>query len=157
MVDKIQSLYQGRPPSIQDFDTRVPLIFSDKYEELESWTPFAFSESAKNYPGSPAYSVSTFTELCKLCVIMNKIINKVYAEKSAKKESSELWNDRETLQKELEKWSSELPDHLVYSTVQVDKGVTVPPPHVISLQYSYFHMTVRIRELTFVGPCTMCF
>ena len=35
VVDKIQSLYQGRPASLQEFDIRVPLTFNDNYEELE--------------------------------------------------------------------------------------------------------------------------
>ena len=35
VVDKIQSLYQGRPASLQEFDIRVPLTFNDTYEELE--------------------------------------------------------------------------------------------------------------------------
>ena len=35
VVDKIQSLYQGRPASLQEFDNRVPLTFNDNYEELE--------------------------------------------------------------------------------------------------------------------------
>jgi hypothetical protein len=76
VVDKIQSLYQGRPVSLQEADTRVPILFQDQYEELEHWTPFAYSETQR-YPGSPAYSVSTFTELCKLSVIMNAILNNV--------------------------------------------------------------------------------
>lgn len=35
VVDKIQSLYQGRPASLQEFDIRVPLTFNDDFEELE--------------------------------------------------------------------------------------------------------------------------
>jgi hypothetical protein len=33
VVDKIQSLYQGRPASLQDFDTQVSLAFLDHYED----------------------------------------------------------------------------------------------------------------------------
>lgn len=132
VVDKIQSLYQGRPPSLQDHHTHVPVLFNDKFEELEHWKPFAFNDSAGNSPGSPAYSVSTFSELCRLCVIMNRIINKVYAEKSARKGSAKLCAARETLGKQLQEWSEGLPKHLVYSSIS--EGKVVPPPHVISLQ-----------------------
>jgi len=132
VVDQIQSLYQGRPPSLQEHHTHVPVLFNDKFEELERWKPFAFNDYAGNYPGSPAYSVSTFSELCRLCVIMNRIINKVYAEKSARKGSAKLCAARETLGKQLQEWSEGLPKHLVYSSIS--KGKAVPPPHVISLQ-----------------------
>jgi hypothetical protein len=60
------------------------MVFQDRYEELEHWMPFAYS-GTRDYRGSPAYSISTFTELCKLSVIMNDILNNVYAEKSVKR------------------------------------------------------------------------
>ncbi|KAL7777138.1 hypothetical protein CFE70_007561 [Pyrenophora teres f. teres 0-1] len=64
VIDKIQSLYQGRPISIKESDTLVPIKFQDTYEELDHWTPFAYStQSDATYLGSPAYSVSTFTHL----------------------------------------------------------------------------------------------
>ncbi|KAF7590606.1 hypothetical protein BBP40_002643 [Aspergillus hancockii] len=86
VVDQIQSLYQGRPPSLQGADTNVPLTFLDRYEELEHWTPFAYSGKLNSrYPGSPAYSMSTFADLCKLSMVLNGILNKVYSEKSAKR------------------------------------------------------------------------
>jgi hypothetical protein len=79
VVDKIRSLYQGRPVSLQEADTRVPMVFKDRCEKLEHWMPFAYS-GTRGYPGSPAYSILTFTELCKLSVIMNDILNNVYSE-----------------------------------------------------------------------------
>ncbi|KAH6632432.1 PrpF protein-domain-containing protein [Chaetomium tenue] len=147
VVDKIQSLYQGRPPSLQDIDTRVPLVFRDRYEELDYWTPFAFNASS-NYPGCPAYSVSTFTELCKLCVIMNQIINKLYAEKSVRKHPSQLHDDLEALKKQLELWSRELPEHLVYPSAHASKPT--PPPHVLSLQ-AMFNVLLILLNRPFVS------
>ncbi|KAH8879376.1 DUF453-domain-containing protein [Thozetella sp. PMI_491] len=147
VVDKIQSLYQGRPPSLQDIDTQVPLVFQDRYEELESWTPFAFNDSG-NYPGSPAYSVSTFTELCKLCVIMNQIINKLYAEKSARKHPSQLRGDLEVFKKQLEAWNRDLPAHLVYPSA--DRNRATPAPHVLSLQ-AMFNVLLILLNRPFVS------
>ncbi|CAK7237337.1 hypothetical protein SBRCBS47491_009941 [Sporothrix bragantina] len=46
VVDKIQSLYQGRPVSLQEIETSVPLAFHDEYEELENWQPFAYYTDA---------------------------------------------------------------------------------------------------------------
>ncbi len=146
VVDKIQSLYQGRPLSLQYIDMRVPLVFRDRYEELEHWTPFAFN-APSDFPGSPAYSVSTFTELCKLCILMNHIINKLYAEGSSKKASAQLRGDRESLQKQLEQWNQELPRHLVYASTD---GSRVPPPHVLSL-HCMFNVLLILLNRPFVS------
>src|SRR4051812_36868336 len=107
----MQSLYQGRPASLQEFDARVPLTFLDTYEEFEYWLPFAYTNSAPNYPGSPAYSVSTFTELCKLSVIMNKILTKMYSE-GKKQQPAELVKDQKRLYAEVKSWRRALPEHL---------------------------------------------
>lgn len=130
-MDKIQSLYQGRPATLQDFDIRVSLNFLDTYEDFEYWLPFAYNDSAPSYPGSPAYSVSTFTELCKLSVIMNKILNKMYSAKGIEKQARDLVKYQKALNSDLETWRQQLPDHLEF-----DPSVTVstsPPPHVLSL------------------------
>lgn len=108
VVDKIQSLYQGRPVSLQEADTRVPMVFQDRYEELEHWMPFAYS-GTRDYPGSPAYSISPFPELCKLSVIMNDILNNVYAEKGVKRGPESLAEDLKRIYAALEKWEGALP------------------------------------------------
>jgi hypothetical protein len=128
-VDKIQSLYQGRPVSIRFSDIRVPIIFQDQYEELEHWTPFAYPHTA-NYPGSASFSVSTFTELCKLSVIMNAILDNVYGVQSSKREPH-LVADLEKMQRDLEDWNASLPPHLNFKP---SESRIVPPPHVLSLQ-----------------------
>jgi hypothetical protein len=117
--------------SLQEADTRVPMTFQDRYEELEHWMPFAYS-GTRDYPGSPAYSVSTFTELCKLSVIMNNILNNIYAEKSVRREPQQLAEDLKNRHGDLEKWEAALPLHLRFDVVE-STGI-VPPPHVLSLQ-----------------------
>jgi hypothetical protein len=131
VVDKIQSLYQGRPVSLQEADTRVPMLFLDTYEELEHWKPFAYSSIPDgDYPGSPAYSVSTFVGLCGLSVVMNDVLNYIYAERSFDREPNELSKLLEDLHSKLEAWHIALPAHLRYDAKAL--GVT-PPPHVLSL------------------------
>jgi len=130
-VDKIQSLYQGRPASLQEAEVRVPKLFQDHFEELEHWTPIAYP-GTKNYPGSPAYSVSTFTELCKLSVIMNAILNNVYGVKSSKRNPQRLAEDLDSMHKDLESWQASLPEHLKFDPLMDNESV--PPPHVLSLQ-----------------------
>lgn len=131
-MDKIQSLYQGRPVSIKESDTLVPVKFQDTYEELEHWGPFAYStQSSTAYPGSPAYSISTFKYLCHLSVILGEILSSIYTERSFDSSPGELSSKLESIHQRLAKWHSSLPDHLA---IDVRKATTIPPPHVLSLQ-----------------------
>ncbi|PVH83883.1 hypothetical protein DL98DRAFT_547184 [Cadophora sp. DSE1049] len=143
VVDKIQSLYQGRPVSIQEVDVRTPILFQDQYEELEHWQPFAYSETQR-YPGSPAYSVSTFTELCKLSVIMNSILNIVYGVKSTKMAPELLAGDLERMHDELESWKTGLPEHLAFDPSIPEQAV--PPPHVLSLHSMYNVLLILLHR-----------
>ncbi|OQE14221.1 hypothetical protein PENSTE_c037G00691 [Penicillium steckii] len=142
VVDKIQSLYQGRPPSLQHFDTKVSLLFLDKYEELENWKPFAYSNN-QSYPGSPAYSVSTFTELCRLSLILNGILNKVYSEGSSGRSPNDLLATLNSLNTQLKEWHEALPAHLGF-----DSGASqvTPPPHVLSLLALYNVLLILLHR-----------
>ncbi|RMY69609.1 hypothetical protein D0863_06341 [Hortaea werneckii] len=132
VLDKIQSLYQGRPATLQHAACQVPIAFNDTYEELEHWLPFAYT-STPSYTGSPAYSVSTFTELCKLCIILNSVLDKVYREKASDEQPSRLVDDLHSLESELETWSSNLPPHLAFNAQHSEPASITPPPHVLSL------------------------
>ncbi|KAI9376519.1 PrpF protein-domain-containing protein [Aspergillus egyptiacus] len=112
VVDKIQSLYQGRPVSLKETDALVPIKFLDTYEELEHWQPFAYSTSAPNYPGMPAYSTSTFTFLCKLSLIMSDILSCIYTERSFDQSPTALASNLDQLQLRLDQWQASLPEHL---------------------------------------------
>lgn len=131
VVDKIQSLYQGRPVSIKESDTLVPTKFHDTYEELEQWAPFAYSAQSNDYPGSPAYSVSTFRQLCLLSVILGEILSSIYTERSSKTSPEDLSSKLQNIHQKLVSWRDGLPQHLIF-----DPGKTtfIPPPHVLSMQ-----------------------
>lgn len=130
VVDKIQSLYQGRPVTIKESDTLVPIKFLDTYEELEHWTPLAYlTQSDVAYSGSPAYSISTFKHLCQLSVILSDILSTIYTERSSDKSSAELSTKLESIHATLQAWYRDLPDHLA----DLGKLPTTPPPHVLSL------------------------
>lgn len=132
VVDKIQSLYQGRPVSIKESDTLVPIKFQDTYEELEHWAPFAYStHSSAAYMGSPAYSISTFRHLCQLSVILSDVLSTIYTERSFDSSPGELSSKLESLHLKLTTWRSLLPDHLA---LDIKKTPVTPPPHVLSLQ-----------------------
>ena len=132
VVDKIQSLYQGRPVSIKESDTLVPIKFLDTYEELEHWAPFAYTAQTDSYPGSPAFSVSTFRQLCLLSVILGEILGSIYTERSSKTSPGDLSSRLQDIHQKLIAWRDNLPDHLRFTPA---KATFTPPPHVMSLQY----------------------
>ena len=146
VVDKIQSLYQGRPVSLQHCDTRVSLSFMDHYEELEPWQPFAYSDT-QSYSGSPGYSVSTFIQLCKLSLVLNEILNKVYSERSLNRSPHDLIASLNTLDGQLREWYDALPDHLRFNAHATK---VVPPPHVLSL-LALYHVQVILLHRPFVS------
>jgi hypothetical protein len=132
VVDKIMSLYQGRPVSLQEADTSVPITFLDKFEENENWTPFAYgSDTQASQIGGPAYSVSTFTALCELSRIMNQILNSIYAERIFDRASSELSQLLDDLHSKMESWNQSLAPHLQFDPSRPQSVML--PPHVLSL------------------------
>lgn len=142
VVDKIQSLYQGRPVSLQHLESQVPLTFLDQFEEMEYWKPFAYTNN-RAYTGSPAYGVSTFTELCKLSIILNGILNKVYSERSAIAASHEVIEKLKHLHSDLLAWYQALPPHLQF---EPGRSPSVPPPHVLSLLAMYNVLLILLHR-----------
>lgn len=133
VVDKLHSLYQGRPVSLKEGDAFVPIKFLDSYEELEHWQPFAYSTPAPGYLGSPAYSTSTFACLCKLALVMSDILSSIYTERSHDQSPAELSSMLDKLQLKLDSWRDALPPHLRFDPAKYESP-TFPPPHVFSLQ-----------------------
>lgn len=117
--------------TLKESDTLVPIKFLDTYEEFEHWKPFAYNSQSSDYPGSPAYSVSTFTALCRLSVVMSDILSSIYAERTFDKTTAELSSLLETLDSKLTAWKNSLPEHL---HMDPSKALRPRPPHVFSLQ-----------------------
>ncbi|KAK7186024.1 fungal specific transcription factor domain-containing protein [Paraphaeosphaeria sporulosa] len=143
VVDKIQSLYQGRPVSIKESDTLVPIKFLDSYEELEQWAPFAYSAQSSAYLGSPAYSVSTFRQLCMLSIILEDILSSIYTERSHVTSPGDLSSKLQNIHEKLTSWRSSLPTHLAFDTA---KTSAIPPPHVLSLHAMYNVLTILLHR-----------
>lgn len=133
VVDKMQSLYQGRPATLQARGQQVPIKFLDTYEELEHWSPFAYTADP-TYPGSPSYSVSTFQEFCKLCIILHDVLDKMYCEGSEKRSTDNIIQDVEILESRIQCWMRELRDHLRLDASNGNEYESILPPHVFSLQ-----------------------
>lgn len=131
-MDKIQSLYQGRPVSLQYADIRVPIEFLDTYEEFESWRPFSYSsDTSDEQPDRSVHSVSTFVALCKLSVIMNDILNSIYAEGIFDQSPADLSKMLETLHLKLVNWHGDLAPHLKFDPLK--SSLENPTPHGLSL------------------------
>ncbi|KAJ8119080.1 hypothetical protein OPT61_g70 [Boeremia exigua] len=143
VVDKIQSLYQGRPVSIKESDTLVPIKFLDTYEELEHWAPFAYTAQTNSYPGSPSFSVSTFRQLCLLSVILGEILSSIYTERSSKTSPGDLSSKLQSIHQKLVSWLQSLPDHLTFTP---NKTSFIPPPHVMSLHALYNVLTILLHR-----------
>ncbi|KAF4503295.1 pathway-specific regulatory nit-4 [Fusarium agapanthi] len=149
VVDKIQSLYQGRPVTLKENDAVVPIKFIDTYSELEFWQPFAYSTSKNNYAGSPAYSISTFTALCKLSIVMSDVMSTIYTVRTTDQSPAELSKVLDKLQKQLRDWHAALPGHLKPEVANVPDA-TVPPPHILSL-HAMYHVLVILLHRPFVA------
>ena len=133
VVDKMQSLYQGRPASLAASEGHVPIDFLDTYEELEFWQPFAYTNGT-SYPGSPSYSISTFKEMCRLCVILHDVLEQMYCEGKARCAPNDVVRDLEALEARMQQWKQGLPDHLHIDCERANVAQQLPPPHVFSLQ-----------------------
>lgn len=135
MVDKTQSLYQGRPVSLKGADALVPIKFLDTYEELKQWKPFSYSETSKSdSPSSPAYSISTFASLCKLSLVMDDILSTIYTERSSSQSTTTIANARTKLHQKLQDWFESLQEHLRIDAASLANSGATAPPHVFSLQ-----------------------
>lgn len=113
MLDKIQALYQGRPPRLRDADSDVPLVLLDDFDELEAFQPYGLAFSNDEY-GATAHSVSTFKQFCKLSIIIEHILYGLYTGKSRQKSPQELHQTLKHLAADLKRWQDSLPDHLSF-------------------------------------------
>ena len=104
----------------------------DEYEELESFNTLTYSYSPAQLDLS-THSVTTFEQLCKLSIVMDRIISCLYAEQSLMRDVDDLLLDANWLHSELERWRSELPAHLVVRLDEPSGSIILP--HNLSLLY----------------------
>jgi hypothetical protein len=134
VTDATQALYLGRPCMFAATEARVPLHFLDTFEELEEWEPYIDPQSSpENRPPAfarqPAFALSTFSWLVRLFQISTHITD-LYGIQVIKCTSEYLQERKATIERELECWSTSLPNHLRFDA---DGNVT-PPPHQITPQ-----------------------
>lgn len=138
ITDATQSLYLGRQMTMRPNEGRVPLVFLDKYEELEEWTPLIDQTQSSEanmlllgYRPHPAYALSAFTALVKLALIASRITQTFYSIDCVRQTQVNLWSLKKEVEDDLKSWQASLPCHLRFDPV---KGNEVPPPHQITPQ-----------------------
>jgi hypothetical protein len=147
VFDKIHSMYFGRPVTLQETCIRVPIEFLDDYEELEQWTPVEPLNHINpdyelpTHPGGASFSVTTFSALCRLSLILGRILNGIYSERSYSVGSSskspcsiKLMTAMDT---HLNRWWADIPVKIRYepwSTGEVLNLQSTPTPTILSLQ-----------------------
>ncbi|KAI5120399.1 hypothetical protein M0805_000178 [Coniferiporia weirii] len=145
IMDKYVSTYIGRPLSIfeSDYDTQLPGI--EESEERDLWEP---GDSMPNsmltdpieiatapvapFTPAPGKVLSCFNESARLSSILAMIIQAIYAVKPVPSRHLEALQ----LERILDRWYMELPEHLCYNTSV--KNVPSPPPNVLTLHMQYW-------------------
>lgn len=166
VIDKIHSLYQGRQASMERRNLHVPIEFFDHFEETEFWTPVAYHRPNSNailqdaFPTSavvpagytgPIHSVSTFAELCRLTVIMEKIIHLFYAIDSGSRPERTQIQHLEQMRADLSSWRSALPSHLCIGPISPPGRISgqrsrTRPPNLISLHALFHALTILLNR-----------
>ncbi|OQE74588.1 hypothetical protein PENNAL_c0078G11886 [Penicillium nalgiovense] len=122
LIDKIQCLFQGRPPLLNRVNLRASLDFLDDYDELE---PFQGITYMTTKPGViPSLNVSLLTNLCELTTIVERILREIYSE-SRESNLVHRANISEKIKSQLRNWRQNLPLRLDYLSFP-DQAVFLP-------------------------------
>lgn len=133
VIDKLQSFYYGRAASIQEADISAQYTLRDHYDELEQWAPMEPSHIISG-SYSPTYSVSNFSRLCKLSLIMNHVLNDIYGEKKKSEKPDMLLRSLTRLNRDLDEWHNAVPLHLNFSPGSIGLNTDpLPAPHTYAV------------------------
>ncbi|KAG5636297.1 hypothetical protein H0H81_008496 [Sphagnurus paluster] len=142
IMDKYVSSYIGRPLMIfdRDFDNTKPC--EDDSEETEEWVPSSFPENWEMPPPVPGRIISCFNASATLSGILGEIIQTIYAVRPSNRHS-----EAEIMEKSLDRWYIDLPEHLRYEPGSNRRPT--PPPHVLTLHMQYW-CTVLLLHRAFI-------
>lgn len=118
---------------MQETDIRVPLVFNDTYEETELWRPTSYHTGSSTLfrSGVPAYSVTTFTAMCKLCFILGRVLNSLYSFSSFALPPTRHLENLRILEADLQQFEQDLPEHLRIGSIE---EMRPRPSNVLALQ-----------------------
>jgi hypothetical protein len=149
ICDKLQSLYLGRPITMQLRDTHVSRDLLDTLEENELWAPYVDTKYPQNTRGhiaipTPIYSISTFQQLCLLSKIMAKITNRFYVIGATTDNTRSYLT---SVQDALTIWYTSLPSHLVFEPWSTESAKrATPAPNVIMLLSTYNTLVILLHR-----------
>lgn len=153
ICDKLQSLYVGRPASIDLCHCSVSKDFLDSYEERELWSPYVdFKDSQTSHLRwlpTPIHSVSAFTQLCALAELMKRVFDCIYVmdpHKSITKSKLSIIDEG------LQGWQSNLPASLQMKPWREGVGVIErqATPNTMNLNAMYYALVI-LRHRPFLS------
>ncbi|PYH89948.1 nitrogen assimilation transcription factor NirA [Aspergillus ellipticus CBS 707.79] len=154
ICDKLQSLYFGRPFTIQLREAHVSRDFMDTFEENELWAPYIDPQKpadyARTHPHLPTriHSVTVFQQLCSLSKIMTSIIDRFYM---AGATGSKTRKHLAQIDRRLSSWYRKLPADLQFEPWADDgrSHATVAPNAIILL--TTYNALIILLHRPFVG------
>lgn len=135
MMDKDQSIRSGRPGTLADDDWNTDLPAEnppDGYGIVE-------------IPGKG--KMNYFRQLCKFCIIIGKVYNKLYTVKASRQSDGELLDVIGELDQELEDWKDEIPLEFrpEHEIVAPDEATVL---NVVMLHFSYYNTLATIHRMS---------
>ncbi|KLU83191.1 hypothetical protein MAPG_02256 [Magnaporthiopsis poae ATCC 64411] len=136
--DKATSLYAGRLPAVTESLEPSSLYLLDDSSDLEPWIPYygdsinLTASTRGQYPPHGNYSVSCFANSCRLSIIINDIVVRLYSKRSRSVTKAALRD----IKLRLELWRAESPSHLRLEPD--DPPAVCPPPHLVSQNLLFF-------------------
>ena len=108
----------------------MPALFSDDYEELESFNSLTFAVTPQQLD-TPTRSISTTSELCRLSVIAESVVATLFTDSSRDKDAQSIMGAYNSIAFGLENWRNSLPEHLNLRWHDLSKFDVLP--HSLSL------------------------
>lgn len=162
ICEKLQSIYLGRPVTIQLRDAHVSRDFLDTFEELEPWAPYvdpksqtdasSLAASGGRWTNAVTHSVSVFQQLCQLAIIMTNIINKIYfaTDRAARKKTARALRE---IDDALINWYREVPPQIMHEPWSANKRAgnesqapaTAVTPNITILHTTYYCLVILLH------------
>ncbi|KAK5046111.1 hypothetical protein LTR84_008568 [Exophiala bonariae] len=146
-------LYLGRMPVLVDVPTGNTPSLVDDISENDLWVPYyGDSNTGSNikgadYPAYKTHAISCFENTCKLAVIINDIIARLYSRRS----STKFDDGPRRLRERLDSWRRQSPGHLRYDPECLPQ--VCPPPHIVNQNLLYY-ATIILLHRPFSGSLT---
>ncbi|KAH7381367.1 fungal-specific transcription factor domain-containing protein [Phaeosphaeria sp. MPI-PUGE-AT-0046c] len=144
--DKAISLYLGRMPALPDLPLDHTPELLDDYTEHELWSPHQGlsmnlnQTSVGKYPPMKMYAISCFQNSCKLAIIINDIVLRLYSRGASHNVEQAL---RE-LKRRLDDWRAHTPAHLRLDPLDLPQ--VCPPTHIFAQNMLYFATIILLHR-----------